>query len=314
MKRVFTIVCLFVVICVCLTACKSGDYEKAVELQEAGDYAAALEIYTTLDGYKDSTERINYCNSMIAAIEAHNDAAKLFGTAQTTLSQKNEKLDNAVSSAEALIAEGTPALDPDVYPTLETTIATAKAARMEIPAMPDETDAILALIPELDSVDYSDVLADILEAQEAVKYSVAQYALVDAPTEAYIIDCLGKVAGITGISAATEDNDPNGNLNKAGGYTAQVYFSYELVDQSTVTGNTIIEKGTKCGGSIEVYTSVADAEKRNSYLATFDGTPFATGSHVVIGTVVVRTSHKLTATQQKDLEARIIEALITIEE
>lgn len=32
-----------------------------------------------------------------------------------------------------------------------------------------------------------------------------------------------KVKAIKDISSVTEDNDPNGNLNKPGGYTAQVY-------------------------------------------------------------------------------------------
>ena len=102
---------------------------------------------------------------------------------------------------------------------------------------------------------------------------------MSCPTEAYVIKCLEKVPNVTGISAVTEDNDPNGNLNKAGGYT-----------------------------------SPEDAEKRNTYLASFDGSIFASGSHSVIGTVVVRTSNELKASQQKEMEANIIAALIEIVE
>ena len=123
-----------------------------------------------------------------------------------------------------------------------------------------------------------------------------------------------KVENIIDISAATEDNDPNKNLNKAGGYTAQVFFSSDLVNQSEVYGTTIIEKGTAAGGSIEVYSNVEDANSRNEYLAAFDGGFFASGSHTVIGTVVVRTSDELTASQQKTLEANIIAALTEIVE
>ena len=78
-------------------------------------------------------------------------------------------------------------------------------------------------------------------------------------------------------------------MDKAGGYTAQVFFSSDLVNQSEVYGTTIIEKGTAAGGSIEVYSNVEDANSRNEYLAAFDGGFFASGSHTVIGTVVVRT-------------------------
>ena len=37
----------------------------------------------------------------------------------------------------------------------------------------------------------------------------------------------------------------------------------------------------------------------NDYLAAFDGGIFASGSHTVVGTVLVRTSNELTASQQK---------------
>jgi hypothetical protein len=133
--------------------------------------------------------------------------------------------------------------------------------------------------------------------------------LVDQPSEVYVIECLQKVPCIIDIEAVTEDNDPIGQLNKPGGYTALVYFSYELVNQEEVYGDDLIDKGTDAGGSIEVYRTKDDANKRNDYLATFDGTVLASGSHKVIGTVVVRTSDELTASQQNLLEANIIAAL-----
>ena len=64
----------------------------------------------------------------------------------------------------------------------------------------------------------------------------------------------------------------------------------------------------------KVYSNVEDANSRNEYLAAFDGGFFASGSHTVIGTVVVRTSDELTASQQKTLEANIIAALTEIVE
>lgn len=130
-----------------------------------------------------------------------------------------------------------------------------------------------------------------------------------APTESYVISCLNKVPGILEIAAVTEDNDPNGNLNKQGGYTSQVYFSYSLVDQTNVIGDDLIEKGTDAGGSIEVYTTVEYANKRNEYLSAFDGSALASGSHIVVGTIVIRTSDELTASEQKLLESNIIYAL-----
>ena len=130
-----------------------------------------------------------------------------------------------------------------------------------------------------------------------------------------MIKCLEKVDHITGISAVTEDNDPNGNLNKAGGYTATVYFADDRVpaDKVESKGKTIIDKGTDGGGAIEVYANEEDVKKRNDYLAGFDGGIFASGSHKVIGTVLIRTSDHLTASQQKELETAIVEALTKVD-
>ena len=110
-------------------------------------------------------------------------------------------------------------------------------------------------------------------------------------------------------------NLSNGKLNKAGGYTSTVYFSYDKVPESEIKhkGDTIIDKGTDGGGGIEVYANEEDVNKRNDYLSNFDGGLFASGSHKVLGTVLVRTSNYLTASQQKDLESAIVDALTKVD-
>lgn len=133
--------------------------------------------------------------------------------------------------------------------------------------------------------------------------------LTNAPLEEYVISCLRKVPGITDIEAVTETNDPNGKLNKAGGYISQVYFAYSLVNQKNIYGNTVIEKGTSAGGSIEVYKNVDDAKKREEYLTAFDGSILSSGSHCIIGTIIIRISDELTASQQKTLKNNIIFSL-----
>lgn len=100
-------------------------------------------------------------------------------------------------------------------------------------------------------------------------------------------------------------------MNKAGGYTAAIYFASSQIkeeDKLWLDG-TIIENGTDGGGCIEVYATEDDAIKRRDYLAIFDGTRTASGTHTVVGTVLVRTSNCLTASQQKELEKKIIDNL-----
>lgn len=345
-KRIF-LISLIVMMFLSLTGCKSKDYKDAVAYQEAKDYVSAVTLYEELGEYKDSTERLTECKAMIkydtakAEQEAKNyasaaaiyeelgeykdstkhlaeckamiDAIKKYDTAKELAAEKNAELETSVSDAEGLISEKKKALDDTLIPSLETAISEAKAAEYDVPTIPETADDIMSVTEELNAIDYSDVISNLSDKKGILEKSIKQYELVDAPAEAYIIDCLSKVPNIVDISAVTEDNDPNGNLNKAGGYTAQVYFSSDLIDQSSVWGSSVIEKGTDCGGSIEVYATVEEAELRNDYLATFDGTPYASGSHTVIGTVIVRTSDELTATQQKEMEASIIAMLTAFE-
>ena len=96
-----------------------------------------------------------------------------------------------------------------------------------------------------------------------------------------------------------------------------MYFSSDLVNQDEVwpsEGYTGIPAlGTDAGGAVEVYATVEDAEERDAYLGAFDGGMLSTGSHTVVGTCVVRTSDYLMASQQKDIEAAVIESLTRLE-
>lgn len=305
-KRFFLVLCAIGMIA-CLSACKSKDYNKAVEFQEAGDYTAALEIFETIHDYKDSSTRIDVCKSMISAIEK-------FNIAQDAIEKKNTEFDAAIHAAEDIVLTNLPALDDTLLPKLETAISNARGAKKAVPEMPDDADQINAIVEELNLVDYENTLTELSELQAAFEKSAKQYEQVNAPTEIYVTKCLRNIPHIVDISAVTENNDPNGKLNKAGGYTAQIYFSSDLIDQSSFSGATIIERGTACGGSIEVYANPEDANKRNEYLSTFDGTLFDSGSHIVIGTIVIRTSNKLIASDQKILEQSIIMALTQIDE
>lgn len=347
MKKRILVVSLIVMMFLSLTGCKSKDYKDAVEYQEAKDYVSAATIYEELGEYKDSTERLTECKAMIkydtakaeqdaknyasaatiyeelgeykdsakhlAECKAMIDTIEKYDTAKAEAAEKNAELETSVSDAEDLISEEKKALDDTLIPSLETAISKAKAAKFDVPTIPETADEIVSVTEELNAIDYSVVISNLSDKKGMLEKSIKQYELVDAPAESYIINCLSKVPNIVDISAATEDNDPNGNLNKAGGYTAHVFFSSDLIDQSSIWGSSVIEKGTDCGGSIEVYTTVEAAELRNDYLASFDGTTFASGSHTVIGTVIVRTSNELTATQQTEMEANIIAMLTAVE-
>lgn len=134
--------------------------------------------------------------------------------------------------------------------------------------------------------------------------------LVDAPTEEYILLCLENTPNILEVAAVTEENDPNGELNKEGGYYSAVFFSVDVVDQNEVYGEELIDKGTDAGGCIEAYKTEADALSRDEYLSGYDDSWLLnTGYHTVVGTLVIRTSQKLSENDQKQLENNIINVL-----
>lgn len=309
-KRTILLVALVISMSMSLTGCKSSDYKKGVEYQEAREYSNALEMYKGIDeyeNYKDTAERVETCEAMISAIEEY-DSAK------TVLEGKNTELETLISDSEALVSEGKPALDETLIPALETAISETKTIKQEVPDMPDTAETILSTAEIMKTVDYTDAIAKLSESKSALEKSIKQYELVDNPTEAYVIECLQKVEHVADISAVTEDNDPNGQLNKPGGYTATVYYSDDRISLDTsVYGTSVIEQGTDGGGAIEVYSTVEDAEKRRDYLEAYDGGIFASGTHTVIGTVLVRTSDKLKASEQQDMEAKLIAALTYVE-
>lgn len=240
-------------------------------------------------------------------------AQDAFTNEVTRLTNQFAERDTAVQSAQAIVDSGEKAYVDAIIPALETAISNAKAVNIELPEMPSKLEDIKSETEKLKAIDCTESLNALAQAKQNAEYSIQREKLVTAPTEAYVIERLRTVDGVKDISAVTETNDPNGNLNKQGGYTAQVFFSSPWINQSEVYGDSLIDKGTEAGGSIEVYRTKEEATTRETYLAAFDGGILASGSHKVIGSVLVRTSDKLTASQQKELESKLIQALIHLD-
>ena len=249
----------------------------------------------------------------------HKEAVDAYNVVVGDIQEKNDQLDGEIKKLQELVDNENKPLDETTIDAAKEALKNAGASKIVIGEMPKSTKDILSKTKELSTpVDYSDELTALTTAYTNLENSKKQYKQVVNPSEEFVLQRILTVDDVVDARAVTEDQDPNGNLHKTGGYTSTVYFESKNVDQSDIYisgeySDVLIDKGTDAGGAIEVYENVEDAEKRRDYLATYDGTIYANGTHTVIGTVLVRTSNKLTATQQKELEQKVIDALTRLE-
>ena len=300
MKRVFLL--LLLSFSLCLAGCQGSDYKKATRLMEEKDYAAAAEIFKTLNDYKDSAELLVYCEEMAQAVSRFDAAAQ-------KVEEQNEAAENALAAAKEALQETGKALDNSLKPALETAVSALKGAMVLVPVMDSDAALINKAAEKLEQTDYTALLTDLEGKTKAYTDSIKQYALVNQPTQDYVISCLQTVPGITDIEAVSEGHDPEGWLNRKGGYTAAVVFGHTNVNPDWIYGNTLADKGVGTGGVVEIFASKADAENRDAYLSSFDNSSLRAGYHRVIGTLVIRTSDYLHDDGQAVVEAQVIEAL-----
>lgn len=246
----------------------------------------------------------------------HDEAVSRFIAAANQVNTINADLDNTISSAQSVLNANEPAYDQAAINNLTVAVSEAEQGKRIVPEIPEKTtDITTATEKMLEPLDYSSFITNINEKKSALEHSIKQMKQITNPSEDFVVLRLQGIEGISACQTVTEEHDPNGMLNKQGGYTAVVYFSSPWINQDEVYGNDIVEKGTECGGGIEVYASVDDAENRNAYLASFDGAGMLNpGSHTVLGTIVIRTSSLLTATQQNELTQVISSKLLEIQE
>ena len=133
----------------------------------------------------------------------------------------------------------------------------------------------------------------VLEMAAQVEQATLVVKQITAPSGEWVMNRLGGVECITGMQAVTEDLNPDGLLDKEGGYSDCIYFTVAAAIPNDVPGDSIVAKGTDAGGAVEIYSSLSDAEARVEYLAGFDGTVLYSGSYAIVGTMVIRTSYKL---------------------
>lgn len=93
------------------------------------------------------------------------------------------------------------------------------------------------------------------------------------------------------------ETDPNQRLGRPGFYVEKA--SWHDARLAALDGRAI---SSDTGGTIEIFTSRADLERRRDFLAAFDGTIFAAGYRYARGLVLVRASLDYTPDQAAEFE------------
>ena len=293
---------------------------------------------------KDFNEVKKEVDKYNSAVKEYNVKVSEYNESVQKVSEANKTLDDRLNSAQEIINKGEEPYKETTLTSLKDVLSKASSQRVDNPKsietyeelsvdekMNDDElekiekqakDGVAKInkkeVPKLLSTpDYSNIIKNINKAEKKYQNSVKALKQVTAPEDKYVIQRLQTIKTIMGIQACTEEHDPNGKLHKSGGYIGCIYFLDKQVDRNELSiepGEDIVDVGTDGGGAIEIYANTDDANKRNDYLANFDGSLLDSGSHSVIGTIVVRTSTELTATQQKKLEKKIIKVLTKVKE
>lgn len=293
------------------------------QLQE--ETKAAVDTYNSaVDAYNSTAS--DYNEAVTETVKANEDLQSAINAAQDAVNKGEDPFDPATLedlNAELTSAANAKVVDPEALPAFEKLTVSDGMKRKELNDLMSQADTgteeIAAIeIPNAPEVpNYTETIQALSDKQKAYEDSVQGLKQITAPKDDFVMERLQRIDTITAMAAVTEDHDPNGLLNKQGGYIGCVYFTASQVDRSELyleNGDDVIEVGTDGGGAVEVFNTAEEAEARNGYLGSFDGSGMlASGSHYVKGTCLIRTSNYLTASQQEELTQKITDALVAVE-
>ena len=344
--RKFIAALLIAAIVLSLTACQSSDYKKAVELQEGGYYEEAIELFTKLGDYKDSSARLSEARNAIeyqiasqlmdnqkydeaaerfASIAGFRDADSLaaecreiaeataaFDAACEYVREQNRILNEAMEEASNVVLSGEKADDESLRGAVASAVIAAEDLRVSIPRRPESPAEMLALAETLNATDYTEALANISETLTALLASIGRYNRSGTKDAAAVIERLRRMGIIGDVVEVPAADDPNGIADKGEGYITSVVFSSAWLDQDKIPGDTLAEKGCLAGGQIEFYETEEQARIRSTNLIPSDLTAATqyTGQHEVLGNLVLRISVLLDDRSQTHLRTQVLAELV----
>ena len=189
------------------------------------------------------------------------------------IEKENRSLEETIKASKKLLSSKDKPLDENLTVKLKNEVSTVEKKKQVIPKIKKKTSDINKQVKSLKKpINYSTEIKNLKDKNQKYSTSVKQLKQITNPSNTFVESRLKEIVTITDVQSATENNDPNQDLNKQGSYTAAVYFADNEVT-NPVAGADLVAKGMDAGGCVEVYKTAEDAKKRNDYLSAFDGLP-----------------------------------------
>ena len=314
--RLFSLLIATVLLVFCLTGCNEEEKKKANEAAES--YNSQVEEYNKgIRLYNDAVDKI---------VEANNSFNAVIDAAQASIDKGEKpydentetKLKNGIVAANKKVVAVPKKLDEKGSATVDEAWDKGKLEEFISDTNEDTSALASETVPTPPEIpNYETEINELNGLKKAYEDSIQGLKQITAPTDEFVTKRLQRIDTILSMAAVTEDHDPNGKLNKQGGYIACIYFRDSRVDKKDITnteaGDDVIEIGTEGGGAVEVFKTEEEAVARDNYLAMTQSISGTARSHYVRGTCVIRTSEHLKGSEQMSLTDAITNALIAVD-
>lgn len=228
------------------------------------------------------------------------------------IKEKNNELISLIEDSQSVVDSKEKCIDESLYEKTQSVIDQSKSQLFDVGEMPFMPNEIIKKTNSFKNinVDYANTIEDLKKSKTNLEKNIKGYKFFESPDEARLAESVKKVSEVSEVEICTEEKDRNNKLHKPGGYTMRVDFTLKNI-KSNKSG-TPCELGVDGGGAFDVFSNEDDAQSRAKYLGAFAGGILDSGSIRLIGNTVIRLSHELNASQQKDIEQKIIDAIISI--
>lgn len=171
------------------------------------------------------------------------EASNEYKTITSKIKKENKKLEDSIGNLDKYINSSKKTYDENIPSEAKKVKKTAQQKMIIIEKKPFLISEIKKVNKKMDkNPDLSKEINSVNEMAKKYDISIKQMEKFNNPSEDYIKKRIASVETVTNFAAVTEDNDPNGNLNKAGGYTSTVFLKVVLLTKANLILMMLLKK------------------------------------------------------------------------